>query len=229
MEVSVQRALELACSAQRLNGAYIKETEAIYSEDGRVMDYKFSNKLCILLTIDPNNRQEHDPKFIPPILHIVEDDIKLTEDIRNYYRRLMFTMLSQPENGFFQEIFSLLNKDTMNMNKMAFIACLPHVYEKDKKNNNINKVFKTCDNEMLGIVGAKIENLTAKIISCSRSKNFDAYNILAIIDNKIVSWFNKVPINELEVNIASAKIKGNFENYICKKIETRLNYVKVKK
>ena len=68
-----------------------------------------------------------------------------------------------------------------------------------------------------------------RVVDFSRSKNFDAYNVLAIIDNKLVSWFSKSPITQTEIEIQSAKVKDNTSNWQSKKDETRLNYVKVKK
>ncbi len=141
----------------------------------------------------------------------------------------MFSVLAQPDNQFLQEILSLLNKEMMNENKLGFIACLPSVYERDRKRNDINKIIRDCENGYLAIKDSKVVDLKAKIIDCTRSKNFDAYNILAIIDNKLVSWFSKFPIRQNEVDVVSAKVKDNGENYFSKKAETRLNYVKVKK
>ena len=230
MDFPVQQVLELACAAQRYNGCYQKENETMWSEDGKPMGYKFSNKMMMLWTADMSHREGSDPAIHPPVLKLTDADKKLTEDIRTYYRRLMFSVLAQPDNQFLQEILSLLNKDMMNENKLGFIACLPHVYEKDRKRNDISKIIRECDNSYLGDKESKLVNLKATIVDCTRSKNFDAYNVLAIIDNKLVSWFSKIAITQKEIEIVSAKIKDNSsQNYLTKKSETRLNYVKVKK
>jgi len=229
MDFPVQRALELACAAQRYNNCYQKESETVYSEEGKALGYKYSNKMLMLWTIDEQKRSKTDPEYLPPLIQIDESDIKLTEAIRTYYRRLMFSVLAQPDNQFLQEVLSLLNKETMNENKMGFIACLPHVYFKDRKRNDIDKIVRTCDNTYLADKETKLLNLQATVIDCSRSKNFDAYNVLAIVDNKLVSWFSKFPINQNLITIQSAKVKDNKENWLNKKPETRLNYVKVKK
>jgi hypothetical protein len=229
MDISVQRALELACAAQRYNNCYQKESETLWTDDGKSMGYKHSNKTLMLWTLDLSRRAGADPLYLPPILETTDMDTKLTDDIRTYYRRLMFSVLAQPDNQFLQEILSLLNKETMNENKMGFIACLPHVYEKDRKRNDITKIIRECDNGHLGSKDTKLTNLVARIIDCNRSKNFDAYNVLAIIDNKLCSWFSKFPIKDLEIVIESAKIKDQSRNFFIDKAETRLNYVKVKK
>jgi len=229
MDFPVQQALELACAAQRYNNCYQKESETLYTDDGKSMGYKHSNKVLMLWTLDQERRAGADPQYLPPAIQVNESDSKLTEEIRTYYRRLMFSVLAQPDNQFLQEVLSLLNKETMNENKLGFIACLPSVYERDRKRNDINKVIRDCENGYLAIKESKVFDLKAKIIDCTRSKNFDAYNVLAIIDNKLVSWFSKFPIKQNEIEIISAKVKDNGQNYYNKKAETRLNYVKVKK
>jgi len=229
MDFPVQRALELACAAQRYNQCYQKESETLYTDDGKAMGYKHSNKTLMIWTLDQERRITADPQYLPPVIETDDSDRLLTEDIRTYYRRLMFSVLAQPENQFLQEILSLLNKETMNENKLGFIACLPHVYEKDRKRNDITKIIRECDNNYLGSKESKLMNLEATIVDCERSKNYDAYNILAIVDNKLASWFSKFPIRQNRVEIVSAKVKDNNQNWLTKKAETRLNYVKVKK
>lgn len=229
MDFSVQQALELACAAQRYNNCYQKQSETLYTEDGKAMGYKHSNKVLMLWTLDQEKRKDSDPQYLPPIIQTNESDVKLTEEIRTYYRRLMFSVLAQPDNQFLQEILSLLNKETMNENKLGFIACLPHVYEKDRKRNDINKIIRDCENTHLDIKDTKLVNLKANIIDCTRSKNFDAYNVLAIIDNKLASWFSKFPIKDKEIQIESAKVKEQSKSFLVDKAETRLNYVKVKR
>ncbi len=229
MDFLVQRALELACAAQRYNNCYQKESETLYTDDGKSMGYKYSNKMLMLWTLDQERRAVSDPQYLPPVIQIDERDTKLTEEIRTYYRRLMFSVLAQPDNQFLQEVLSLLNKEMMNENKLGFIACLPHVYEKDRKRNDINKIIRDCENTYLAAKDSKLLNLQASIVDCTRSKNFDAYNVLAIIDNKLASWFSKFPIKQQQIIIESAKVKENTQNWMNKKPETRLNYVKVKK
>jgi hypothetical protein len=229
MDFPVQRALELACAAQRYNQCYQKESETLYTDDGKAMGYKHSNKTLMLWTLDQERRITADPQYLPPVIEANDSDRLLTEDIRTYYRRLMFSVLAQPENQFLQEILSLLNKEIMNENKLGFVACLPHVYERDRKRNDITKIIRECDNNYLGSKESKLMNLEATIVDCERSKNYDAYNILAIVDNKLASWFSKFPIRQNKVEIVSAKVKDNNQNWLTKKAETRLNYVKVKK
>jgi hypothetical protein len=225
MEYPVQQILELACAAQRYNGEYTKETSPVYSDDFKIIDYKFSNKMLMLHSVGAHEWSEMES--VPTKLVVTEEDKRLTEEIRSYYRRLMFSVLANSDNTFQQEILSLLNKEMMSSNKLGFIACLPSAYERDCKRSNVSKILRECDNLYLSPIDSKISNLEAKIIDCTRSKNFDAFNITAIIDNKVVSWFSKKVIDTPEVTIKTAKVKGHQQHWISKKFETRLNYVKV--
>ncbi len=229
MNYSVQEMLELSCAAQRYNNDYCKSNEVVYSDDGKVMGYKYSNKMLMLFTLDPSRRNESNLEYLPPVLTVTEDDKAKVEDIRNYYRRLMFSVMAQPENEFLQEIHNLLNKEIMSENKIGFIACLPSTYARDTQRNDVNKILKKCMNSYVGEPNAKLTNLSATVIDCTRSKNFDAYNVLAMVDDKLISWFSRIPIKLGELTIVSAKVKGNNEHWLSKKAETRLNYVKVEK
>ena len=224
MEYPVQQILELACAAQRHNGEYNKETSPVYSDDFKIMGYKFSNKMLMLHAV---SHIDFDNGAIPNDITVTEEDKRLTEEIRIYYRRLMFSVLANSDNTFQQEILSLLNKEMMSSNKVGFIACLPSAYERDCKRSNMSKILRECDNIYLSPIDSKIFDVEAKIIDCTRSKNFDAFNITAIIDNKVVSWFSKKVIDTPEVKIKTAKVKGHQQHWISNKFETRLNYVKV--
>jgi hypothetical protein len=228
MDFPVQTALELACAAQRYNKCYQKESRTLYSDDGKIMGHQYSNKLLILFTLDVSRRNGNDPMYLPSLLQITDEDRKKVDEIRSYYRRLMFSIMSQPDNNFLQEVHSLLNKEIMNENKIGFIACLPSTYERDSKRNDVSKILKQCSNSYLAEPESKLNNLSARVIECTRSKNFDAFNVLAVVDDKLVSWFSKVPVNLGDKTIISAKVKGNSEHWFSKKSETRLNYVKVK-
>jgi hypothetical protein len=226
MDYPVQKILELACAAQRINGEYNKETTPVYSDDFKIMGYKFSNKALMLRAVEDDSRivpGDH----VPSVIFANEEDKSLTDEIRSYYRRLMFNVMADPNNTFQQEILSLLNTEMMPGNKFGFIACLPSVYYRDRKRNDMTRTLRECDNLYLSDVDSKIFDVQAKIVDCTRSKNFDAFNITAIIDNKVVSWFSKKVIDNPEVKIKLAKVKAHQQHWISKKAETRLNYVKV--
>ena len=159
MEYPVQQILELACAAQRMNGEYNKETSPVYSDDFKIMGYKFSNKTLMLRAV---SAIDFENGVIPDAITVTEEDINLTSEIRSYYRRLMFSVMADPDNNFQQEVMSLLNKEMMSGNKFGFIACLPSTYERDRKRNNMSKILRECDNSYLSPIESKIFDVEVK-------------------------------------------------------------------
>lgn len=225
-ELPVQKVLELACAAQRTNKAYIKIAEYIHDTEGKFLYVKHDNKTLIRHALGVDQYSNAEQEFKPMQLFLEQQDKDLADEIRNYYKRLMFAAI-KADNEFQTEIFSLLMTEEMPPNKIGFIACLPSVYVRDMGKTKLERAFRQVDNSALGEVGDMLLDKDCEILQVNRSKNFDAWNILAIIDNKIVSWMgNKEPQVGPAV-VIKAKIKQHAENWLCKKIETRLNYVKI--
>lgn len=225
-EFSVQKVLELACAAQRTNKAYIKTAEYVHDTEGKFLYVKHDNKTLIryALGIDKYNNAEQE--FRPMSIALETQDAELSEEIRSYYKRLMFSAV-KGDNEFQTEIFSLLMTEHMPANKIGFIACLPSVYVRDMGKTKLERVFRQVDSMALGEVGDMLLDKDCEILQVNRSKNFDAWNILAIIDNKIASWMNNKEPKLGPAVIIKAKVKQHAENWLCKKTETRLNYVKI--
>ena len=222
---SVQQVLELACAAQRTNGSYIKEDAPVYSEDGAFLYLRHTNKMQMLCTLD-HRHWTADPKDAPMPLKVLAEDAALAEEIKSYYRRLMFAAV-KGDNEFQTEVNSILNSDTMPKNNMGFVACLPSVYARDKTRNDFKRNIKNCEDHYLGEVDSIVVDKDCEIIECSRSKNFDAYNINAIIQGVLVSWFAKQPASLGPAVLQKAKVKEHRHHWLTKKAETRLNYVKI--
>lgn len=232
MEYAVRQVLELACAAHRTLGLYQKECTPVLNAEFNIIDYKFSNKTLMLVAVgaEVNLKQELYyglGNISPQKLIVIEEDKTFTAEIYSYYRRLMFSVLADPDKSFQQELFSLLSKEFMTDKKFGYIACLPSTYERDRKRTDLSKRTKECVNEYLAAIESKISNVDATVIDCQRSKNFDAFNITAIVENKVVSWFSKTTIDNPVVKIKAAKVKAHQQHWISKKAETRLNYVKV--
>lgn len=224
--VSVQTVLELACSAQRIYGQYRKELETVYSDDGHVIELKHPNKTLInvALGIVPWGN-ESNPRLRPINIPVCEEDKILAEQIKKHFKKLMFAAI-KGDNDFFIEVNGLLNSQQMPVNKIGFIACLPSVYERDVVETKINRLLKTCVNEYLAETGTSIKDMDAEIIQCRRSNNFDAWNVCAIINHRLVSWFSKTEISVGPCVIVKAKVKEHRIHWKYGRSETRLNYVK---
>ena len=223
-EFPTQQVLELACAAQQVNGSYIKEPEAVWAEDGVYMYTKQTNKMQMLCTVIPTNWTA-DPKDAPMPLKVTEEDIALAQEIKTYYKRLLFAAI-EGENDFQTNINSFLSSDNIETKNFGYIACLPHVYVKDKMQNKLKKVSRSVDEGYLGEVGSNLKDLDAEILSSVKSKNFEGYNIDAIISNKMVSWINKTGLNLGACVVVKAKVKDHSKHWKHQNDVTRLNYVK---
>lgn len=224
-EFPTQQVLELACAAQRLNKDYVKFSEPVYSNDMKVMAYKWDNKTLMRVTLDPTGFRPGEDGIMPPLLCTNKEDAELASDIKKYYRRLMFSAI-QGDNDFHTEVNALLNSDNVPSNKFGFIACLPSVFKRDFGRNQLEKKIKSVDDEYLANIGELLLDKDSEILTCQRSKNFEAFNIDAIIDNKMVSWMSKYEVKLGPAVIVKAKVKGHNKHWKHGICITRLNYVK---
>jgi hypothetical protein len=223
-EFPLQRVLELSCAAQRANKSYIKEAESVFDSNGQFMFVKHSNKVLVrsALGIESSNSA---PEFAPQPLFVETEDIEFAAEIQKYYKRLMFSAV-KGDNEFQMEVNTILTLGGVPKNKIGFVSCLPSVYKRDYANNQIEKRIKTIDYEYLAGIGSELRDLDVEIIGSTRSKNFDAFNIDAIIDNKMVSWFSKTDLKIGPCVLVKGKVKDHSSHWKHKNPVTRLNYVK---
>jgi len=219
-EFPTQQVLELACAAQRINGAYIKEPEGVYSSDGVYMYTKQTNKILMLLTLD-------DKMVIPDTkaLKIEPEDVARAEEIQKYYKRLLFAAIDG-ENDFLTTINTILNSATVKENQFGYVACLPSVQARDVVHNEVKRAARTVEEGFLGKPGDRLANLDCEILEVIKSKNFTGWNICAIIDNKMASWMSQIELNRGPCVIVKAKVKDNSKHWKHQNDETRLNFVK---
>jgi hypothetical protein len=215
--------LELACAAQRHNGAYIKEVQWVYDEDNNPLYRKEPNRFLMNYTLGLENF--YDDPHRPDKLTVTDDDKAKAEEITKYFRKLMFSAV-KGDNDFNTEVNSILHAESVGSNRFGYIACLPSVYERDVKQSYIAKRIKNCEDEYMGLVGKSLCDLDCEILETRRSNNFDAWNISAIIENKFVTWFSNKPLEVGACVVIKAKIKEHRTHYKYHKFETRLNYVK---
>lgn len=222
-QFSMNHVLELACAAQRENKDYLKEELFVFASDGKVMGQTFPNKVLMMFTLGLVGNIP--PENAPALLKITDDDKELAVEIQKYYRRLMFSAV-QGENEFQTNLNSILSSDTIALNKIGFLACLPSVFKRDYARTQIEKRVKTVDDEYLAIIGTELRDMDCEILGSQRSKNFDAWNVDAIIDNKMVSWLSKVDLKIGPCVLVKGKVKDHANHWRFGNSVTRLNYVK---
>ena len=221
----LQTVLELACAAQRSNKEYRKDLEAVYSDDGKPMYYKYPNKTLMLVALGEDKTQYGADYPKPQLLCTNLEDKELAVEIQKYFRRLAFAAI-QGDNEFLTEVNSLLNSEDIPLNKLGFLACLPSVYKRDYAKNQVEKRVRTLVDGYLAPINEWVFDLDCEILLSQRSKNFDAWNIDAIIDNRMVSWMSKTDLKVGACVVVKAKVKDHNKHWKHENAVTRLNYVK---
>ncbi len=223
-EYPTQQVLELACAAQRVNGTYLKESENIWAEDGVFLYSKKTNKMLMLCTLD-HKFWTADPKDSPMPLKILPEDTVQANEIKKHFRKFMFSAI-EGENDFQTNINTILTGDVVKENQFGYVACLPSVYVRDVAQTNVKKAAQSVEAGALAEIGTQLRDLDAEIISSIKSKNFEGYNIDAIINNKMVSWMNKTNLDLGPAVIVKAKVKDCNKHWKHQNDVTRLHYVK---
>ena len=219
-EFPTQQVLELACAAQRINGSYIKEQEAVYADDGVFMYTKQPNKFLMLYTLDGN-------MVVPDLkaLKVEPEDTVRAEEIKKYYKRLMFAAIDG-ENEFLTTVNTILNSAMVKINQFGYVACLPSVQARDAVHLQVKKAAQVVEEGYLGVEGDRLADLDCEIIEVIKSKNFTGWNICAIINNKMASWMSQVELKRGPCVIVKAKVKAQGKHWKHQNDETRLNFVK---
>jgi hypothetical protein len=220
-----QLVLELACAAQRTNGSYIKTGEVIYTDDGKAVAYKYSNKELIKFMLEGYNKFNQVGDFKPQLLNTNTSDTALVEDIRKHYRKLAFSAVAG-DNDFQTVVHNILQSETIASSYIGYAACLPSVYAKDVIQSGVKKASKNLDEGYLGDVGSLLTDLDCEILESTKSKNFEGYLICAIINNKMANWFSKHNLNLGPCVVIKAKVKEHSTHWKHGNPVTRLNFVK---
>jgi hypothetical protein len=223
-EFPLQRVLELSCAAQRANVAYLKEAESVFDVEGKFLFVKHANKTLVraALGLESSNSS---PEFAPQPLFVEPQDVEFAHEIQKYFKRLMFAAV-KGDNEFQMEVNTILTLGAVPKGKIGFVSCLPSVYKRDYANTQTEKRLKTLDEGYLADIGGELRDKDVEILASIRSKNFDAYNIDAIIDNKMVSWFSKHDMKVGPCVLVKGKVKDHSHHWKHKNPVTRLHYVK---
>lgn len=226
-EFKTQEVLELACAAQRWNKGYLKDMEAVYEDNGQIRFWKQPNKVHILYSLNAYGIPDGmDPRTMPVKLHIEDEDREEAAEIRKFFKRLMFSAV-KGTNEFETEVNAILSSENVASNKVGYVACLPSVFKREYAKNQVEKRARSVEKGHLADIGRVVFDKDCEVIESTRSKNFDAYNITAIIDNKMVSWLSKTDLKLGACVIVKAKVKDHSAHWKFPDTDvTRLNYVK---
>jgi hypothetical protein len=178
----------------------------------------------MLCTLNPANWTAN-PADAPMPLRILPEDTVLAEEIKKHFRKFLFSAI-EGENDFQTSINAILSGETVKQNQFGYVACLPSVYVRDLAQSKVKRAARSVEEGCLAEIGTTLKDLDAEIISSVKSKNFEGYNIDAIINNKMVSWMNKTDLNLGPAVIVKAKVKDCNKHWKHQNDVTRLHYVK---
>lgn len=212
--------LELACAAFRYNDGYVKEKEDIFASDNTVVVTKYPNKQLMLYSLG-----EHPPEMKPFMLRVDDQDRALAADIKKHFRKLVFAAVVN-DNEYYTALNIMFTNNLVPLNKFGYFAALPSVYIRDYAETQFKKKIADLSHDFLGNIGDEVHDQDCEVLDVVRSKNYDAWNITAIIDNKLVSWMGKHQVNPGPCVVIKAKIKDYGSHFKHKIPLTRLNYVK---
>lgn len=193
-----------ACSAQRINGAYVKMVPPDQKGD--------------------TNRQIVDMFLGQPDL-IQQCDRDLAEKVRTYYKGFTFKILKGIKlNDFDNTAMVIANRDLIESNyDVAVICSLPSCYERGVKRDTLAQRIAFATGGTVGVPGNKIRIEGAEVIKSNYSQQYNTYFVTCITKEDQVVFFalrKDVPLGQV-VNIEGTVKAHRDDN------TTQLNRAKV--
>lgn len=193
-----------ACSAQRINGAYVKLVPADQKGD--------------------TNRQIVDMFLGQPDL-IQQADRDLAEKVRTYYKGFTFKILKGIKlSDFDNTAMVIANRDLIESNyDVAVICSLPSCYERGVKRDTLAQRIAFATGGTVGVPGNKIRIEGAEVIKSNYSQQYNTYFVTCITKEDQVVFFalrKDVPLGQV-VNIEGTVKAHRDDN------TTQLNRAKV--
>jgi hypothetical protein len=218
--IDLQPVLELACAAYRTNTGYLKMEEPVYDDNNECLFVKSANKHLIKKEL---RRRENNQ---PPSIEVLDVDRELADAIQKHSRKLMFNVIAGT-NDFLTDLSRILADGRVPEAGVGVVAFMPQWYYNDIEDKEIKRKLRERNEGWLGNPGTKLTDKDCEIIHSKYSENFASWNICAIIDSKLATWFAKKDMKLGPAVLVSAKIKDHRTHWKYNVEETRLNYVKV--
>ena len=221
--VPTQEALAMAVAAQRINGAYIKDTRRFSEPDNKT---QFSNKEIVKFAFE--QRPGMLPMdFIRPTP--TADDYAEVAEIHKWMRRYVMLGLGDLDD-FKKDMIQSVSQDTVIKNNLGRVAFIPEFVKRDQHESGLKKEIRIeyRNSQYLGKEKDVVEGVV-KILDKRFSTQWDSYNYTAVMDGDLVSFMNKFEYNVGDMKRIKAKVKIQTQNKLFSANETRLNYVKLYK
>jgi len=223
--VPTQEALAMAVAAQRINGAYLKDTRRFSEEQNKT---QFSNKEIVKFAFYTDTNIDHLPKDYVRPTPTAQDYAEVAE-IHKWIKRYVLLGLGELDE-FKRDMIDSVSEDTVEYNNLGRIAFIPEFVKRDKHETGLTKEIRIeyRDSQYLGKEKDVVEGVI-KILDKRYSAQWESYNYTAVMDGNLVSFMNKFEHNIGDMKRVKAKVKAQTQNKLFSANETRLNYVKLYK
>ena len=221
--VPTQEALAMAVAAQRINGAYVKDTRRFSEVENKT---QFANKEIVKFAY------HGDPSYLPtdyvrPVP--TEEDYVQVAEIQKWMRRYVMLGLADLDD-FKRDMINAVSTDVVPVNNLGRVAFIPEFVKRDKHETGLTKEIRIeyRNSTYLGKEKDMVEGV-AKILDKRYSAQWESFNYVAVLDGNLVSFMNKVEHNVGDMKRIKAKVKAQGKNKLFSANETRLNYARVSK
>jgi len=221
--VSTQEALAMACAAQRINGAYLKDTRRFSCEENKT---QFANKELVKFAFE--ERPGMLPMdFIRPVP--TEEDYAQVAEIQKWMKRYIMLGLGDLDD-FKKDMISAVAEDTVKVSNLGRVAYIPEFVKRDQRETGLTKEIRVeyRDSAYLGKEKDMVDGV-AKILDKRFSAQWESFNYTAVMDGNLVSFMNKHAHEVGAMKRIKGKVKAQTKNKLFSANETRLNYVKLYK
>ena len=221
--VPTQEALAMAVAAQRINGAYIKDTRRFSEVENKT---QFANKEIVKFAY------HGDPSYLPtdyvrPVP--TEEDYVQVAEIQKWMRRYVMLGLGDLDD-FKKDMIGAVVQDTVPVNNLGRVAFIPEFVKRDQHESGLKKEIRVeyRNSQYLGKEKDVVEGVV-KILDKRYSQQWESFNYVAVIDGNLVSFMNKYEHAVGDMKRIKGKVKAQTQNKLFSANETRLNYVKLYK
>jgi len=221
--VSTQEALAMACAAQRINGAYLKDTRRFSCEENKT---QFANKELVKFAFE--ERPGMLPMdFIRPVP--TEEDYAQVAEIQKWMKRYIMLGLGELDD-FKKDMIGAVSADVLPNNNLGRVAFIPEFVKRDQRETGLTKEIRVeyRDSAYLGKEKDMVDGV-AKILDKRFSSQWESFNYTAVMDGNLVSFMNKHDHEVGAMKRIKGKVKAQTKNKLFSANETRLNYVKLYK
>jgi len=221
--VPTQEAIAMACAAQRINGAYLKDTRRFSETENNT---QFANKELVKFAFE--QRPGMLPMDFERPVPTAEDYVQVAE-IQKWMKRYVLLGLADLDS-FKREMIESVSQDTVLVNNLGRVAFIPEFVKRDKHETGLTKEIRIeyRDSQYLGKEKDVVEGV-AKILDKRHSTQWESYNYTAVMDGNLISFMNRFDHAVGDMKRIKGKVKAQTKNKMFSANETRLNYVQLYK